>query len=255
MRLFDSEAAVLSTDQRAQYSDPDRFETTSHLLAAVTETVVTSSSITSDSQALTGQLRATLHNDLEYSAADVRACGRRTARGDPYTAIFHRVDGGWVKDLTLVVDGEHGYRRHDEPERAAPSGAARYLDALWTTDDPITAAATAYHGLKAFTWEQATPAAVRQALDWISTGNDHIVVDTPRGRGVVGYTAPAAKELARLQDATDRTTFTEEMRLVVAATEAYHNSPAPYLEIQLQDDTLVPIPTNTYRGPATLYTS
>lgn len=248
---FDSDATVLNADQRDQYADPSRFETTSHLLEAVTETVATTA--TPESEALTRSLTHAIHNDLGYSADEIRVCDRTTARGNAYTAIFHRQAGDWRKDLTLLVQGDHGYRRHDESAPADPRGPARYLDALWTTDDPITAAATAYPALTGLTWEKAGVGATQQALARISTGNDHIVVDGPRDTAVVGYTEPAARELARLQDITDRSTFTAEMQVVEAATETFHTSPAPYLELQIQDGELVPVPSDAYRGPESLY--
>lgn len=147
---FDSDATVLSADQRNQYADPTQFETTSHLLEAVTETVVATA--IPESQELTRYLKYAIHNDLGYSPDEIRVLGHNTARGNTYTAIFHRQAGDWSKALTLLAQGDHGYRCHDDAATEDRHGPARYLDALWTTDDPITAAATAYPALTAFTW-------------------------------------------------------------------------------------------------------
>lgn len=250
---FDSDATVLNADQRTQYADPRQFKSTSHLLEALTETVVTTA--TPESQTLTQHLKHAIHNDLGYSAAEIRVLDRNTARGDSYTAIFHRQGGDWRKDLTLLRQDDHGYRRHDETATEDSRGPGRYLDALWNTNDQITAAATAYPALTAYTWEKAGPDATQQALARISIGNDHIVVDNPRDIAVVGYTIPAATELARLQDITARATFSAEMHIVEAATKTFYSSTAPYIEMQVQDDGVVAVPSDSYRGPESLYLS
>lgn len=105
---FDSDATVLSADQRNQYADPTQFETTSHLLEAVTETVVATA--IPESQELTRYLKYAIHNNLGYSPDEIRVLGRNTARGNTYTAIFHRQAGDWSKALTLLAQGDHGYR-------------------------------------------------------------------------------------------------------------------------------------------------
>ena len=251
---FDSDAAVLSDAHRSRYADPSQFESTSHLLEAVTGAVV-ATIITSDAPSLTQPLKHAIHNDLGYSAADIRVLGRNTARGHTYTAIFHRQAKDWHKDLTLLTQGDYGYRQHATLAPEEPRGPARYLDALWTPDDPITTSATAYPALMALTWAEADADATQQALAQIRSANDHSVIGAPPATGVVGYTPSAAMELAYHQTISYKQTFNEEMRIVAAATETYHNSPAPYLEVPLQNGTVVPTPSDSYRGPESLYLS
>lgn len=204
-----------------------------------------------DSQQHAKLMRIAAHEDLGLDPDEVRVLGRDTTGSGTYTAVFRKNDeGDWIKDLALPFKDETAYLRHGETDINERNETEDGLAELWKMQPGTGTPATYFSKIdKDFEGTDVPD----EIMNWIDQGNDHIVVGDEYGEPALDYTVPAAKKVEELQNFEKRSTFNGEMELVERATEAYHNSEEPYLEMRMENGEVTAVPTEEHNGPGNLY--
>ncbi|MBC5792587.1 MAG: hypothetical protein H8Z69_00965 [Nanohaloarchaea archaeon] len=178
-----------------------------------------------------------VHNDLGYTEDQVRVLDRNHSDGTPFAAVMVKnEEGDWVKDLMSFTGTETGYLRHDED--SLDSSGERGLNDI-VREGGNVASATIFSRIREYIQsfgarDSFSDSEWKEIAESYNVRNDHIVVGDVEDRGEITYTPDAASAVEDIMKPDGTQVFNQEMEMVEAATEFYHNQMGEYGKVDVK---------------------